>query len=180
MKIIVGSKNPVKVNAVRETISEYPFLERAEVIGIEVESGVSDQPKSIQETMQGARNRALNSFKDCDLSVGHESGLIEIPGTKTGFMNIDFCAIYDGKDFHVGSAPLFEYPIEVMKLVLEQGLDISQAFHKAGLTEEEKLGATVGAIGILTKGRLNRTDYTKHATRMALIHLENLDLYKKD
>ena len=180
MKIHVGSKNPVKIRAVQETCSEYPFLAEAEVIGVEVESGVSEQPKSIQETIQGAKNRALNSFKDCDYSIGHESGLIKIPETKTGYMNIDFCIIYDGKDFHIGSSPLFEYPIEVIKLVLEHGLDISEAFLKAGLTQDEKIGVSVGAIGILTKGRLNRTDYTKHATRMALIHLENLELYKKD
>ncbi len=182
MKINIGSKNPVKVNAVKETLLEYPLFSEAEVTGVGVESGVSDQPKSIQETIQGAKNRALACFNDCDYSVGHESGLIEVPETKTGFMNTDFCVIYDGKEFHVGSAPLFEYPIEAINLVIEKGLDIIQAFKHMGLDKEGDLGSKGGAISVLTNKRLDRKECTKIATRMALIHLENKDLYtvKKD
>jgi non-canonical (house-cleaning) NTP pyrophosphatase len=70
MIINVGSKNDVKVNAVKETIRNYKFLEKSEVNGIEVPSGVSEQPKSMQEIIQGGMNRAKNAFKDCNLSFG--------------------------------------------------------------------------------------------------------------
>ncbi|MBW6461687.1 MAG: DUF84 family protein [DPANN group archaeon] len=32
-------------------------------------------------------------------------------------------------------------------------------------------------IGILTKGRIKRKDYTKHAINIALIQLDNKELY---
>ena len=48
MKVIVGSKNPVKVGAVEEVFRRY--WPDCEVVGIEVESGVSAQPMSEKET----------------------------------------------------------------------------------------------------------------------------------
>jgi inosine/xanthosine triphosphatase len=177
MKIHVGSKNSVKIDAVKETITEYPMFRDAEVFSFDVSSGVSDQPKSIEEIIKGAKNRALACFKDCDFSFGHESGIAKIPETKTGFMNIDVCAIYDGDKYHLGVSPCFEYPIKVMKHVIEDNDDINQAFSKVGLTDKKALGSEEGAIGLLTKGRMPRKEFTKHSIRMAIIHLENPDLY---
>ncbi|MFH1358393.1 MAG: inosine/xanthosine triphosphatase [archaeon] len=177
MIINVGSKNKNKVDAVKEIILEYDFLKDADVVSIEVSSGVSDQPKSAEETIQGAKNRAINSFKDCDLSIGYESGLIRLPETKTGYANIDVCAIYDGNKFHLGFAPMFEYPIEATKMVFNEGLDMSQAFFKNSLTEKENIGAHEGIVGFLTKGRMTRKEFTMHGIRMALIHLEFPELY---
>ena len=68
----VGSKNKAKVEAVEEILRDYPHLEDAEVIGLEVLSNVGDQPRTLEETVRGARNRAENSFHDCDYSVGIE------------------------------------------------------------------------------------------------------------
>jgi len=50
---------------------------------------------------------------------------------------------------------------------------MNQAFSRAGLTNNPKLGSQEGAVGLLTKGRLTRKEYTKQAIRTALIHLEN-------
>ena len=47
MKIVVASKNPVKINATDAGFSTY--FEGVEVLGVSVESGVSDQPKSDEE-----------------------------------------------------------------------------------------------------------------------------------
>ncbi|OGI15235.1 hypothetical protein A3K63_04145, partial [Candidatus Micrarchaeota archaeon RBG_16_49_10] len=149
----------------------------AEVIGIEVDSGVPEQPKSVDEVVRGAMNRAVGAFKDCEYSFGIEDGLMEVHGTKTGYMNICVCAIYDGKNYHIGLSSAFEYPREVTRLVLEEGLDINQAAHKAGLTKKTKVGSAEGVIGILTHGRLPRKEYTKQAVTMALIHLENSRLF---
>jgi inosine/xanthosine triphosphatase len=177
MKINVGSKNEVKVSAVREAIQDYDFLAGAEVVGMEVASEVAEQPKTRDETMKGAMNRARKAFKDCDYSVGIEAGLMKVPNTKTDYMNATVCAIYDGKGYHLGMASAFEYPPEVTKLVFKEGLDINEAFYKVGLTENPKIGSAEGAIGILTKGRITRKGYTKQSITMALIHLENARLY---
>lgn len=177
MRINVGSQNEVKIEAVKEAVRDYNFLSKAKVMGVSVNSKVSEQPKSVDETVRGAMNRARGAFQNCDYSFGLEDGLMQVPNTKTDYMNICVCVIYDGQDYHIGLSSAFEYPTEVTKLVLEEGLDINQAFYKVGLTKNPKVGSAEGAIGILTHGRLLRKDYAKQAITMALIHLENSDIF---
>ena len=42
MKINIASKNPVKVEAVREVLNNYPDLVNYKVIGIKTNSGLSE------------------------------------------------------------------------------------------------------------------------------------------
>lgn len=178
MKIGVGSTNQIKVSAVKELAPLYAMLSGSEIISVNVPSGISEQPKSISETIQGAKNRALGAFEKHDLGFGIESGLIEVSGTKTGMMDVCVCAIYDGKEYHIGLSSAFECPPKVIDLVHKEGLNLNQAFYKAGLTANLKLGSAEGAIGLLTKGRVTRLEYTKQALITALIHLENAEFYK--
>ena len=97
---------------------------------------------------------------------------MEVPNTKTGFMELTACAIYDGKEYHLGLSPGFEWPKKVTELILK-GMDGSQALREAGVTNHPKIGIAEGGIWYLTKGRMSRTDYNKTAVRMALIHLEH-------
>lgn len=177
MKIVVGSKNKVKVGAVEEILKEYPHLADAEVRGVETDSGVSAQPKSLDETMRGAMSRAKGAFGDgADYGIGLESGLMHVPLAKTGYMDVCVCAIYDGKEFYFGLSSAWEFPDKsVTKLMIEKGLDMSEAINRTGLTKNPRIGSEEGAIGILTKGRLTRKEYTKEALRAALIHLEEFD-----
>ncbi len=177
MRVNVGSKNDVKVNAVKEILLNYNLFLNSEVIGVEVSSNISEQPKSLKETIQGAMNRAKNSFQNCEYSFGIEVGLMEVPNTKTGYMGVCCCVIFDGKNYHTGLSSAFEYPKEVVKLIFNNGLDAAQAFHKTGLTKNTRLGAYEGAIGLLTNGRLIRKEFTKQAITNALIHLENPELF---
>ncbi len=172
MKVVVGSTNPIKISAVAESLVLYPHLAGAKVTGTETSSGVSNQPKTLEETVQGAINRAKGSFKDCDYSFGIESGLMAVPSTKSGFMDVCVCAIYDGAEFHLGLSSAWEAPKAVMEHMLKDGLDMNDAAFKAGLTKDPKVGSAEGLVGIVTKGRLTRKDYTKEAIRTALIHLE--------
>lgn len=176
MKITIGSKNKAKLEAVTEILKEYPHLADAILDGVESNSGVSNQPKSLDETTRGAMNRAKVSFLNCDYSIGLESGLMEVSNTKSGYMDVCVCAIYDGKEYHIGLSSAWEFPDKkVTALMLKEGLDMSQAINKAGLTDNPNIGSEEGAIGILTKGRMTRKEYTKQALRTALIHLEQFD-----
>jgi inosine/xanthosine triphosphatase len=175
MKIVIGSKNPAKVDAVREILQDYPHLKDAEVVGIEVASGVPDQPRSIEEITGGATNRAKGAFADCDYSVGIESGVMKIPNTKSGYLEACAAVIYDGENYHLGLSSGFEFPDkEIMRTVIEDNLTVAEAINKAGLTNDPHIGSQIGAIGILTKGRLDRKAYTKEALRTALIHIDPL------
>ncbi len=169
--IAVGSTNPVKLDAVRAAFVESSRFGTIEVKGREVASGVRDQPTSLDETLRGAITRARSAFTDCDFSVGIEDGLFAVPYTQSGYMNVCACVIFDGTREHVGLASAFEYPGEVTRFVIEEGLDVTQAFVKSGLSNNARLGAAEGAIGVLTRGRLTRRDYARQAVDMALLHV---------
>lgn len=176
MMIKVGSQNPAKVEAVREILQEYPHLKDMEVVGVEVSSEVSEQPKSLEETIQGAQNRAKNVFTDCTYGVGIESGFMAVPGTKSGYMSICIAAIYDGEVTHIGMSSGFETPNkEIMRLVVEEGFDFSQAANHVGMANDPEIGKKNGIMGILTKDKVTRKEYTKQALRMALIHIDKHD-----
>jgi inosine/xanthosine triphosphatase len=167
--IRVGSLNPVKLGAVRAVMEErFP---EAIFEPVAVASGVSDQPVGLEETLRGARNRAENAFADCDLSVALESGLVEVPGSNTGYMNLTACAIFDGREMYVGLGPAFELPPDVTRLVVEEGLELDPAVRRAGLTDNERIGYAQGIIGILSGGRVTRMDYSRPAVSMALVRM---------
>ena len=173
MNINIASKNPVKVEALKEILLDYGHLSSAKVESLEVSSGVGDQPKTLDETIKGARNRAKSSYKDCEFSFGIESGLMEVPYTKSGFMDVCACVIFDGTNYHLGLSSAWEPPLEISKLIMEEGLDMNEAVYKAGLSSDKKIGSSQGLVGMVTKGRLNRKAYTKEAIRTALIHIDN-------
>ncbi|MAE50064.1 inosine/xanthosine triphosphatase [Candidatus Pacearchaeota archaeon] len=178
MFINVASGNPVKVEAVRELVPDYPFLQGIEIHSVEVPTGVSDQPKSLEETLGGAINRARSAFTEgCKYSIGLESGLMQVPYTKTGEMDFCACAIYDGRESHVGLSGAFEFPTEITKLIKSEGINASDACHKMGLSEEKNIGYQEGIIGIVSDGLIDRKAYTKQAIQMALVQLQHPELY---
>ena len=63
-------------------------------------------------------------------------------------------------------------------------MDLSQASNAAGLTQNPNLGQAEGLIGILSRGRITRQDYTEQAVMMSLMWLmsstdEDKNLYKR-
>lgn len=177
MNIKVGSKNPTKLQAVRNSVDNHTLFINAVVEGVEVNVEEFGHPKSLEDTIKGAKERAYESFKDCDYSFGIESGMFPSKDAKSGYFETTMCAIYDGKDYHLGVSPSFEWPIEMIDLILS-GKDGSQAFKEIGLTQHEKIGVAEGGISILTHGKINRVKLNELAITMALIHLENPKHYK--
>lgn len=178
MKINIGTKSPTKIKAIEELVQNYDIFKGVSIESIKALSGVSDQPKSLEETLKGASNRAKNAFADCDFSFGIESGIMPVPEAKTGYMNVTACSIFDGKSFYLGLASCFEYPMKVTKLMLSEEIEASAAFKKSGLTEKDKIGYSDGGIGFVTNGRINCVDYYKQAVVNALTHIENPHLYE--
>lgn len=176
MKVGVGSKNKTKVNAVAEILKDYPMFDGADVEGVDVQIEQFGHPKSLEETVNGAIDRAKQAQAGRDLGFGIESGLMAVPHTKSGYMEVAVCAIYDGSQIHMGLSQAYEWPRKVLESIL-RGMDGSQAMKAAGLTQHEKLGEHEGFVGIFTKGRSNRTEYNKAAVVMALMHLENPEHY---
>ena len=148
------------------------FLD-AEIIGVGVHVEQFGHPKNLDETVAGAVDRAKQAYVGHDYGFGIEGGLMKVPQTKSGYMEVAVCAIYDGKQIHMGLSQAYEWPREVLNGILNKGLDGSQAMKAAGITQKEKLGEHEGFVGMFAKGRTNRTEYNKGAIMMALMHLEN-------
>lgn len=177
MKVGVGSKNKTKVDAVANLLRDYSIFEGAEVAGVDVKIEQFGHPKNLDETVEGAVDRAKQAYVGNDYGFGIESGLMKVPQTKSGYMEVAVCAIYDGTQVHLGLSQAYEWPKEVLDGILNKGLDGSQAMKAAGITQKEKLGEHEGFVGVFAKGRTNRTEYNKGAIMMALMHLENPEHY---
>jgi non-canonical (house-cleaning) NTP pyrophosphatase len=81
-----------------------------------------------------------------------------VPHTKSGYMDVCACAIFDGSEYHLGLSSAWEAPERVSKLILEDGLDMNEAAYEAGLTKDKKVGSAQGLVGIMTRGRLTRKE----------------------
>lgn len=177
MKIIVASKNPVKMDAVRLGFQAM-FPEKAcEISGVDVPSGVSDQPMTDAETLSGARNRAGNArtaAPDAELWFGIEGGIEDSPSGMHAFAWI----VVQGTDL-TGEARTgtFTLPGEVARLVRE-GVELGDAddivFGRTNSKQQD------GAVGLLTDGLIDRTAYYKHAVVLALIPFRKQDLYENN
>ncbi|MBS3123925.1 inosine/xanthosine triphosphatase [Candidatus Woesearchaeota archaeon] len=169
MIINVGSLNTVKIRAVCEAIKSYHQFDKATVIGIKVDSQVSNQPFNLEETMQGAKNRAQLAFQDCEYSVGLESGTICLPvSAKSIYLELTACAVYDGNGFGVGLSPAFQLPSDLVTR-LKKGEDLEQASLYCRYTKNPDIGQYEGIIGVLSDGIFDRLSYTVPAVKMALI-----------
>ncbi len=179
MKIAVGTENKGKIEAVKNGVSNYPEYSTAEVIGVKSDSGVSHQPKGLEETIRGAKNRAKRAYESsgADLGFGLESGIFLVPETKSDYMDTTACAIYDGKEFHLGLSSCFEYPKALIHKVLHEGKEITDAALELGFAEDRSFREDGGMIGILTKGVLSRKKYSEQAVHTAMVHLLNKGHY---
>ncbi len=173
MKVVVGSKNPVKLNATRNVLKK--IYNDLEIKPSEVDSEVPDQPFGLDETINGAINRAKNAFTDwADLSVGIESGLMETPNTITGYIDLQWCAIFDGDRVTIGVSSGFEYPPMVINEVLN-GFEVGDIMDK--ITGVENLGQKKGAVSRLSEDMLDRTENTEQCVLTAMIPRMNEEMY---
>ena len=62
-RVVVASTNPVKINTTQIGFSQMFPDQKFEFVGVSVPSGVSDQPMSEEETLDGAMSRVENVSK---------------------------------------------------------------------------------------------------------------------
>ena len=173
MIVQVGSENPVKVQATRNILSR--FYKNIFISSVHVNSGVPDQPIGMDQTIKGAINRAREAcLPGCDIGVGIESGLLEVPHTITGYVDMQWCALYDGDKTTLGVSSGFEYPPTVIEEVMG-GKEVGDVMDQ--LTGVDNLGEKMGAISYLSKGNLNRTANTEQCILMAMIPRLNKGIY---
>ena len=176
MKVLVGSQNPVKIEAVKEAFSKY--FDNIEVVGIKVDSKVSNQPINT-ETFDGAKNRALELKKineeknlGAKFFVGIEGGIIKLYSKWLAFGGM--CIIDDKGRIGFGTSPNFELPESITKHLLN-GIELGDVMDK--ITGVHNTKQKSGAIGFFTKNVMDRKNLYIHGLVVALIPFINENLY---
>ena len=196
--VLVGSKNPVKVRAVAsafEQCSASAAFGPLEFVGVSAPSGVSDQPMGGDETRAGARNRARHCIALVDshggagrvaFCVGLEGGLRpsscggggdeeeeEDGGLLECFAWMAIFGTESGRWGWAQTASLVLPPAVCM--LVRKGMELGEAndqiFGRSNSKQDE------GAVGILSKGVIDRTEYLRHALVLALVPFLNSELY---
>ncbi len=175
LKIIVASKNPVKINATRRGFEQmFPELEFS-VEGVSAESGVSDQPIGREETLQGAYNRlekiAIDQ-PDADYWVGIEGG-IEVHDEE---MEVSAWVVIRGKNGRTGKGRTGTFVLPpVIASHVDDGKELGTATDIVfNQTNSKQAG---GSIGQLTGGLIDRTAHYDVGVIFALISFKNPPLY---
>ena len=173
-KVIVASKNPVKIQAVKRGFEKMFPTQAFEFVGVSVPSNVADQPLTNQETFQGAKNRANNAcseVKDADFYIGIEGGIEHIENEMQAFA---WVFIKSAGKCGKAKTGTFFLPKQVVELI-KQGKELGEAddivFQRHNSKQEN------GAVGILTGDVIDRTRYYVEAVILALIPFKNEDLY---
>jgi len=166
MKVLIGTKNPGKVEGAKRALEKY--YKDFELIGLKVESNVSEQPVGI-ETYQGAKNRVENLIKyandnniSADLFMSVESGLT----SELGFWAITNIAVIKNNkgETGIGSSASFPVPNKYVDAIKNETLGTVMD----NLFNESDLRSSTGGIGLLTKEVVTRIDLTEEAFLMAL------------
>ncbi|MBM7649658.1 inosine/xanthosine triphosphatase [Bacillus ectoiniformans] len=161
MKIIIGSKNQPKMQAVISGFQRTGI--ETEVISCSVPSGVSEQPFSDEETITGAVNRAKRALdlENGDLGVGLEGGVVKTPH---GLFLCNWGALFEKEKPPIiaGGARIL-LPDEVAELLL-QGEELGPVMDR--YTKRQQIRQKEGAIGVFTNGLVTREEMFTHVVHL--------------
>ncbi|MBK8101522.1 MAG: DUF84 family protein [Planctomycetes bacterium] len=149
--VAVGSRNPVKIAAVRAMVER--AAPNATIVGLEVPSGVAAQPFGDDETIRGATNRAraARDATAADLGIGIEGGCIDTPA---GMRTCAWAVVVDRED-RIGTGGSLNMPLPPrVAAMIRSGLELGHAIDALIAQSGTKHGA--GAVGVLTAGLVDR------------------------
>ncbi len=176
MKILMGTKNPGKIEGARQAFAKY--FDNIEIEGIAVESNVGAQPVN-EEILQGAKNRIKNLKKyannnniKADFYIASEAGITNLLGE---WIDINAVVIEDSKGFQsIGTSQGFPIPDKYIEEIKQT--ELGKVMDR--LFRGKELGKGKGGISFLTKDEITRIDLTRNAFIMALTRFINEDIWK--
>ncbi|MBD7935498.1 MULTISPECIES: DUF84 family protein [Cytobacillus] len=158
MKIYIGSKNPTKVQAVKNI-----FIENSEVIAVDVASNVAKQPMTDQETIQGAINRAKGALYEGDgvIGIGLEGGVQQ---TDYGLFLCNWGALaVEGHTPIVAGGARILLPDSIAQRLIE-GEELGPVMDD--FTNKNNIRSQEGAIGVFTANEINREEMFTHLVKL--------------
>lgn len=177
MKILIGSKNPGKIQGAKEAFENY--FDNFDIEGYSVSSDVSEEPVN-EEIYQGARNRVDNLMKyakennvEADYFLGIESGITNLLGK---WIIINIAVIKDKNGYESwGTSSAFPVPDKYVEEIIST--DLGKVMDK--IFEQNDLRSGKGGISFLTNDVISRIDMTREAFVMALIQHLNVVWHDK-
>lgn len=180
---MVGSRNPAKVEAVREAVSA--LFPGAAVDGIAADSGVASQPRSDEEAIEGAvaRARAALAALAADPSaeprgaaarygVGVESGVARVGGRLFGCTWVAVAAP-EGR-LGLGASARFQLPPAVAA-ALERGEEMGAVMGR--ISGDSRIHQKDGAMGAVSAGHVTRRSAAVQAVHFAFAPFVVPELY---
>jgi inosine/xanthosine triphosphatase len=201
--IAIGSKRGPKLNAVKQALEvfspSFPPGSEFELVGLEVDSGVSHTPSSQEELMRGARQRAetlaqiaqKNSLQ-WNYFVGLEGGLDVVheassPTPKRRHSDSpsharrrvfleSWAYVSDGTHGHYGRSGGIELPEPLIREVLENGTELAVAIDRFAGSVGIRDGR--GAWGVLSGDLISRQEAFRVAVIAAFAPFYNAKMYR--
>jgi inosine/xanthosine triphosphatase len=157
LNIIIGSKNPTKILAVKD------IFPGADVTSLDAASGVSPQPFSDEETKQGAVNRATRCMKSAPdtIGIGLEGGVMYV-GHQLYLCNWGALVTPDEHIFTASGARIV-LPAEI-EAGLKDGKELGDMMD--GYARKQEVRKKEGAIGIFTNNLVSRKDMFSHVVKL--------------
>lgn len=174
MKLVVGSQNPVKVNAARIAMDKVlGNIGEQDVLGIDAPSLVADQPMTEAETRLGAVNRvkACMQTQQADWYIAIEGG---VDCFEDGPATFAYVAICNGKQWSVGRSANLPLPNSVYQALVngeELGPVMDRTFNTVNVKQKG------GAIGLLTNNLATRQSVYELAVILAMSPFNHASLF---
>ena len=173
--VAVGSTSPAKVGAIRTAVlgslaDLFPAVQ--DVRGVAAASGVPAQPIGDAQTRAGAERRArgaLERLADADLAFGLEGGVaFDEEGTAWAFSWV--AAVDRRGSLGLARSAAFALP-DALTRQLRDGAELGDAIDRTfGVDRgETRLKDGPGAVGLLTAGRIVRSELFRDAVVLALV-----------
>ena len=174
MKLVVGSQNPVKVNAARIAMDKVlGNIGEQDVLGVDAPSLVADQPMTEAETRLGAVNRvkACMQTQQADWYIAIEGG---VDCFEDGPATFAYVAICNGKQWSVGRSANLPLPNSVYQALVngeELGPVMDRTFNTVNVKQKG------GAIGLLTNNLATRQSVYELAVILAMSPFNHARLF---
>jgi inosine/xanthosine triphosphatase len=172
--VAAGTINPAKLKPVQAVFGAmYPG---AAVTGVDVPSGVREQPIGEEETLLGAVNRAraaLAGLTGAAWGVGLEGG---VRFDAHGCWLFGAVAVTDGTRLHTGRTAELRLPPKVAGRIVA-GEELGPIMDELSGVQNTKQKA--GTVGFLTGGLLSRADVWQMGLTLALAPFLHPDLFPK-
>lgn len=180
MRIVIGSLNKPKNDACRNVFLKH--AQRMKISGtpeftsVEADSGIPAMPLDRQMMMRGAKNRAVHCKERIDQSshladfyIGLEGGIFLTyqPEQANPVVFLEsWVYILNAERGHWGSSGAVSVPWELARPIVTEHRELGDVIDE--WADQQNIRSRQGAVGVLTKNLVNRTDFFETALTFAL------------